>query len=212
MKDIKQIRKNYKAYSRKKSHIEARLNEEFIDHGIATIPCKVGGMDDIISPYSVPGYETLDSGFVEYISGTVDCVPDYYPVVLNIVGHKFTEDEQEIIKSTIEDDLAYNLGTVEKENKSHIILFICMAIGLILTSIMISIFKWWSEIPIEMLFVFFWFFADTVVSYLLIEGWQFHKQRLRAARLACMQVIFSEEYDESDYSETEAKEIIDKIL
>lgn len=212
MKDIKQIRKNYKAYSRKKSHIEARLNEEFIDHGIATIPCKVNGMDDIISSYSVPGYECLDPGFVEYISSTVDCVPDYYPVVLNIVGHKFTDKEQEIIKSTIEDDLAYNLGSVEKENKGHKILFICMAIGLILTSIMISIFKWWSEIPIEMLFVFFWFFGDTVVSYLLIEGWQFRRHRLRAARLACMQVIFSEEYDESDYSDTEAKEIIDKIL
>lgn len=211
MKNRKQLRKLYQAYNHKKSNIETRLQNEFIDHGIATIPCKVNGIEDIISPFSVSGYESLNGSFIEYISGIIDVVPDYCPIVLSIVGHKFTEKQQSIIRSTIVDDCAYALGSVEKENRHHLRIFLWMAVGLILSCILLTIFKWQESIQLELLFVVFWFCADVFVDYLLIEGRQLKKQRIRAARLACLKVAFSEEYDERDYSEEEAEEIRNEL-
>lgn len=211
MKKRRQLWKNIQAYNHKKSNIERRLEKEFLDHGIATIPCKVNGIGDILSSYSVAGYESLDSGFVEYINSIEELVPEKYPLVLSIVGHKFTPQEQETIRSTIEYDFAYNLGFVEEENKHHIRVFIGMTAGLVVTSIMLTIFNWWGMIPKELLFVFFWFFADVFVDYLLLEGWRLKKQRIKAARLACIKTVFSEEYDERDYSEEEAEKVFNDL-
>lgn len=211
MKDRKRIRQNIKIYDRKRSNLEKRLEQEFLDHGIATIPCNVGGMDDIISGYSVEGYESLDSGFVEYINDIVDLVPDEYPIVISIVGHNFTAKEQETIRNTIEADFDYDLGHVEKENHHHMKIFWWMLVGLVITGIILMLLDRWDTIPKELLFVFFWFFADTFVDYLLLGGRELRKQRIKAARLACISVIFSEKYNEEDYSEDEAEEIYDSL-
>lgn len=131
--------------------------------------------------------------------------------MLSIVGHKFTPQEQETIRSTIEYDFAYNLGYVEEENKHHFRIFIGMTAGLVLTSIMLTVFNWWGTIPKELLFVFFWFFADMFVNYLLLEGRHLRMQRIKAARLACIKTVFSEEYDERDYSEEEAEKVFNDL-
>ena len=205
-------RRNLQAYDRKSGNLEKRLEKEFIDHGIATIPCKVSGTDDIISPYSVKGYdESLNSEFVEYVNDIADLVPEEYPIVLSIVGQKFTKEDQNTIKNTIEDDFAYDLGAVEKENKYHQKVFWWMVAGILLSGIMLTVFDWLETVSLELLFVFFWFFADTFVDYLLLEGRQLRKQQLKAARLACLRVEFSEEYDEEDYTEEEAEEIRNEL-
>ena len=204
-------RRNIQAYDRKSGNLEKRLEKDYIDHGIATIPCKISGFDDIISPYSVKGYESLNSEFVEYVNGIADLVPEEYPIVLSIVGQKFTREEQETIKSTIEDDFAYDLGSVEEENKYRRRVFIWMTVGLALSCILLAVLKWQESIQLELLFVVFWFCADVFVDYLLIEGWQLKKRRIRAARLACLKVEFSEEYDEEDYTEEEAEEIRNEL-
>lgn len=211
IKKHNQIRKNLQVYKHKRSNIEKRLESEFIDHGIATIPCKVNDMEDIISSYSVDGYETLNSDFVEYLNGIADIVPEQYPIVLSIVGKRFTENEQRVIKSTIEYDLAYNLGSAEKDSWHLIKMFVIMLIGTVLSGKLISIFDWWPDVPMETLYIFFWFFAYTIVEYIFLDGRDLKKQRIRAARLACVSVAFSEEYDERDYSEEEAKEIFDEL-
>lgn len=201
----KQLRKNIRIYNRKKGNLQSRLEKEFLDHGIATIPCRVDGIGDLLSPYSVKGYESLNESFVSYLNSIADLIPEPYPIVLSVVGCQFTEEEQQIVRSTVEDDFAYALGAVEKENRRQTIRFVCMTGGLILTSLLISLFDWWGTLALEFLFVFFWFFADVFVDYLLLEGKQLRKQRLKAARMACISVEFSDEYDERDYSEDETK-------
>ena len=211
MKSQRIKQRNLQAYDRKSGNLEKRLEKDYIDHGIATIPCKISGFDDVISPYSVKGYESLNSEFVEYVNDIADLVPEEYPIVLSIVGQEFTGEEQETIKSTIEDDFAYDLGSVEEENKYHRKVFWGMVAGILLSGIMLTVFTWWDTVPLELLFVFFWFFADTFFDYLLLEGRQLRKQQLKAARLACLKVEFSAEYDEEDYSEEEAEEIRNEL-
>ena len=211
MKNRKTKQRNLQAYDRKSGNLGKRLERDYIDHGIATIPCRISGFDDIISPYSVHGYESLNSEFVEYVNSIADLVPEEYPIVLSIVGQKFTGEEQETIKSTIEDDFAYDLGSVENENKYHQKVFWWMTAGIVLSGVMLTVFDWWETAPLELLFVFFWFFADTVFDYLFLEGRQLRKQQRKAARLACLKVEFSEEYDEEDYTEAEAEAILNGL-
>lgn len=202
---------NILAYKRKRSNVEKRLEKEFLDHGIATIPCKVSGIEDIISSYSVLGHESLDSGFVEYLNSNIELIPEEYPIVLNIVGQKFTEKEQEVIKETIESDVAYDLGEAEKENKNLLKMKVTMVVGTIITGIIIAIFDRWDAISTEIQYIFFWFFAYTLIEFIFLEGRDLKKQRLRAARRACISVVFSEEYDEEEYSDKEAMEFIDEL-
>lgn len=211
VKTRKQIRENLKAYKRKRSDTKQRLEKEFIDHGIATIPCKVDGIEDIISSYSVEGYESLNPDFVEYIKSNAEIIPEKYPIVISIVGKKFTKKEQEIIESTLEYDAAYELGVAEKDDRHLVKMGIGMLIGMVILGILVVLFDWLPEVPLEFLWIVFWVFAWTLLEYLFIDSVDHRRQRRRAARLACMSVVFSEEYDDSDYSEEEAREIFKEL-
>ncbi len=206
-----QVRKNIHAYKRKRSDFEKRLEREFLDHGIATIPCKVSGIDDIISSYSVEGYESLSGDFIDYVNAMADLVPEQYPIVLSIVGSKFTENEKNVIRSTIEYDLAYNLGFAEQDTRLFYKMILLFIVGTIISGMLIAKFPWLPDVHIELLYIFFWFFAYTLVEYVFLEGRTLSKQRIKAARLACVKVVFSEEYDECDYSDEEAKAILDGL-
>lgn len=211
IKAKKQIRQNLNVYKRKRGDIKKRIERDFVDHGIATIPCKVSGIEDIISSYSVEGYESLNSEFIEYIKEIADIIPEKYPIVLSIVGGKFTKKEQEIIKGTIEGEAAYGLGLAEKNNKHLFKMGFGMAIGAVVFGIAVVSLKWLPELPMEFLNIVFWVFAWTLVEYVVFEAVEHRRQRRKAARLACITVDFSEEYDDSDYSENEAQKIFQDL-
>ena len=76
----------------KNSYLEHRLQKDVMEDGIAYIPCRVEGIGDIISRFSIKGCESLDGEFMDYLLDFVDCIPDEYPVVLEIHGPKFTDE------------------------------------------------------------------------------------------------------------------------
>ena len=52
-------------YYKKKSQLISRLNKDVIRDGTAYLSCKVEGLDDILSKFSVKGIESLKVEFVE---------------------------------------------------------------------------------------------------------------------------------------------------
>ena len=94
----------------KKSYLEHRLQKDVMENGIAYIPCKVEGLGDIISKFSIKGCESLDSEFVGYLLDFIDCVPKEYPVVLEIHGPAFSEEEKRLITEVLKSDTDYLLG------------------------------------------------------------------------------------------------------
>ena len=52
----------------KKSYLKNRLQQDVMEDGIAYIPCKVQGINDIISKFSTKGCESLDPEFLYYIT------------------------------------------------------------------------------------------------------------------------------------------------
>ena len=188
---------NIHKFLNKKTLLEHRLNNEVLEDGIAYIPCHVQNMEDIISKFSIRDCPSLDSEFSDYIVNFIECIPIKYPIVLEIYGAKFSEEEKQIIVDTIAADGDYELGRIIQENKHHRLVFVEMVIGTVISGILLALIgKYLEEIPQEFFYVLFWLFADAFVRYIFIERGDYRDQRIGAGRIASMKVEFIEDEDE----------------
>lgn len=184
---------NIRKFLNKKSLLERRLKNEVLEDGIAYIPCHVESMEDIISRYSVRGCESLNAEFADYIMSFVECIPIKYPIVLEIYGSKFTDEEKEIIVEAIVSDGDYQLGRTIQENRHHRMVFIEMVLGTIIMGLIITfIGQYVGGIPRELFYVLFYLFADSFVRYLFIERGDYKNEKISAGRIASMKVRFVE--------------------
>ena len=211
MDAVKQKLKNRRFFLKRDAKLEKRLKEDYIDNGIATLPCKVAGMDDIISRFSVLGYETLSPEFSDYIEASAAFIPAEYPIVLEISGCRFSEEEQAIIRRTIREDYTYELGAVQLENRKQLIVALLMLVGMLVTGFLTFGMLGIADTVIEIIYIFFWFFADLTVCYFCLDGFENRKKRLLAGRLADMTVYFSEEYDDSAVTDEDARSVYDEL-
>jgi hypothetical protein len=60
-------RRIVKLFESRSGNLENRLKKDYIQNGVATIPCRVSDYNDVISNYSVKGFETLNQEFVDFI-------------------------------------------------------------------------------------------------------------------------------------------------
>lgn len=190
-------------FERRRGHLEYRIKRDYVRNGIATIPCRISDFNDVINPYSVKGYETLNTDFFDYLKESVEVTPPECPLVLNLIGNCLSKEEKETIEEIIRDDFAYDLGMVEMEDKRHARTFALMLIGMILSGVILWFTKAMPEIPREMLFIPFWFMGETVCDYLFLTGRDLRRQRRLAGRLASIKVVFSKNYEAPDYTEDE---------
>lgn len=207
MKRDKSIR-----FTKKKSSIDKRLRMDYIDHDIATIPCKVDSFYDVIDNYSVKNYETINPAFVEYINNIVDDIPKEYPIVINIVSNNLTDEEKDIIEYTILDEYAYDLGRAEKEIKDLNRNFILLTVCAILSGVLMWKLEFIQDFSYELIAILFWFFGESFIECIVFDGRELRKKHALAARLACCKVVFSSSYDEEDYSKDEKEEIYREII
>ena len=211
MNKVKQKLKNLRLFLKRDAKLEKRLKEDYIDNGIASLPCKVTGMDDMISRFSVPGYETLASEFSDYIESSAAFIPAEYPILLEISGCRFSEEEQAIIRRTIHEDYTYELGAVQRENKKQLITALLMLAGMIVTGFLTFGTLGIADAAIEIIYIFFWFFADLAACYFCLDGFENRKKRILAGRLADMTVYFSEEYDDSAVTDEDARSVYQEL-
>ena len=192
------MNRNEKKFLNKTSLLERRLKNEVLEDGIAYIPCRVESIEDIIGQYSIEGCESLNSEFSGYINDFIDCIPTKYPIVLEIYGPKFTEEEKKLIAETIVADGDYELGRTIQENRHHWKVFLGMMIGTIVTSaVLMLIGKYLDGIPHEFFYVIFYLFADAFVRYIFIERWDDQDAKISAGRIASMKVEFVEDEENS---------------
>ena len=198
-------------FEKRKGRLEARVARDYIRNGVVSIPCNVVGYDDVISTYSVEGCETLNPDFVEYVKTTAEVTPEEYPIVLEVIGGGLSQKEKEVIDRIVEDDFAYELGMVEKEERRHTRVFIFMLVILVLVGGFLTFAQGLSEIPRELVFVVFWFAADTLCDYILLTGHDLRRDRRLAGRLASIKVVFSERYEDAGYTQGDVDRLYSKI-
>lgn len=180
-------------YYNKKSSLNSRLQKDVIRNGTAYLSLSIGGLEDVISKFSIPGAESLDGEFKDELLGFVDCIPQEYPLVLELHGPHFTEDEKKMITEAVLSDADYLLGKTEAENSHHRKVFWWMVAGTVGSGVLLGVVKHFvDEVPLEFFYVLFWLFADALVRYLFIEFGDYKNDKIRAARIASMKVIFVE--------------------
>lgn len=211
MDTVKQKLKNRRLFLKRDAKLAKRLREDYIDNGIASLPCRVTGMDEIISHFSVPGFETLSPELSDYIESSAAYIPPEYPIVLEISGCRFSEEEQSIIRSTIREDYTYKLGAVQWENRKQLMVALLMVVGMLVTGFLTFGVKGITDTAIEIIYIFFWFFADIVACYFCLDGFENRKKRLLAGRLSDMTVYFSEEYDDSAVTDEDAQSVYEEL-
>lgn len=200
-------------FDSRKSHLDSRIKLDYIKNGIATVHCCISSYNDIISTYSAKAknQETLNFDFVEYLKSATKVIPDEYPIVLNIIGDCLTDDEKKIITGVIRDDFAYELGEVEKDHDREYKLFLLMVVGSIVAGILRWLTNFLDEVPREFFIVLFWFFGDRLFEYIFITGRDLRQERRLAGRLASIKVIFSDTYEEPNYTEDEINRLYAEI-
>ena len=211
MDTLKRRAENRWLFLRRDAKLDERIRTDYIDNGIATLPCRVTGMEDIISHYSVPGYETLSSEFADYVESTAGFIPAGYPIVLEISGCRFTEQEQAVIRRTVRDDFTYDLGAVQKANRRKLLVALAMLIGMIATGLLTFGTSFMGDSAVEVAYIFFWFFADMTVCYFLLDSFGDRRERLLAGRLADMELYFSEDYDDSAVTDEDARLVYEAL-
>ena len=200
-----------KLFESRSVNIDDRVKQDYVRNGIVTLPCRISDYNDIISQYSVKGYETLNTEFMDYLKTSVEFASPEYPIVLNIIGDCLSQEEKKTISDTIQDTFAYELGMVEKEEKRHTKVFILMMVGLILTLILLYLTRTLEDEPRELIFIMFYFTGDTLCDYILLTGHDLRHNRRMAGRLASIKVVFSDKYEEPNYTESDVDRLYSEI-
>lgn len=198
-------------FESRKGHLDYRLKRDYVRNGIATIPCRVSDYSDVINAYSVKGCETLNPEFDAYLKSTAELMPPECPLVLNIIGNCLSREEQKTVEETIRDDLAYDLGVVEKKEKRHTQTFFLMLAGMLLSGGLLWFTKALADEPRELLYILFWFAGETLCDYLFLTGYELRCERRLAGRLASIKIVFSESYEMPNYTQSEVDELYSEI-
>ena len=200
-----------KLFESRKGHLDYRIKRDYVRNGIATIPCRISDYSDVISTYSVKDYETLNTEFADYLKETAELTPPACPIVLNIIGDCLSQEEKKTIEETILDDFAYDLGMVEKTEKRHTQTFILMLAGLLLSGVILYLTEALREEPRELLYILFWFMGETLCDYIFLTGYELRRERRLAGRLASIKVVFSENYQAPNYTESDVDQLYSEI-
>ena len=165
----------------------------------------------MIRSYSVKGFETLNTEFVDYVREAAEMTPSEHPIVLNIIADGLTQPEQDTIAATIKDDFAYDLGMVERDERRHTRVFCLMFVGLILSGMALWFTEPLADEPRELLWILFWFMGDTLCDYIFLTGHDLRRDRRLAGRLASVKVVFSESYQDPTYTERDVERLYSEI-
>lgn len=103
------------------------------------------------------------------------------------------------------------MGVVEKEEKRHTKVFVLMIVGLILAWILLRFTHNAADEPRELLYILFWFAGETLCDYIFLTGYDLRYNRRMAGRLASIKVVFSDKYEEADYTENDADHLLSEI-
>ena len=86
-----------------------------------------------------------------------------------------------------------------------------MLVGMIVTGFLTFGIQGIANTAMEVLYIFFWFFADLTACYFCLDGFENRKKRLLAGRLADMTVYFSVEYDDSAVTDEDAQMVYEEL-
>ena len=207
------LEKNKKSFRKMKIDYYRYVKDFYLEDGLAYISCNVRDYYDIIDIYSVEGYEWLNESFARFIETNAEYIPVEYPIVLEICGKAFTEQQKEVIDETIHDYYELKLGDKQidlQNNTSQIITF--LAVGVIATLIMMAMQVWKADSFVnEMIVILVWFFIWELCGMIFFDRNDLKEEKMAAAQLASIAVRYKVHFTDTAVSEKEKEQIYESI-
>lgn len=135
-----------------------RVVRDFYKEGDrAVILCRVSGMEDVISHYSMPGRESLSPDLIAYLDDNIFSIPLSYPIEVRFCGYSFTGEEKETIRRTMQSTYEFKLAMTQAAlSKNRRYSMITLAIGALFFALYFMLDR--SGVLGLVLTIFFWFF------------------------------------------------------
>lgn len=190
----KRIKKRLKKYRNAQFDYSKYVKQFYVEDGNAYISCRVHSINDIISSLSIKGYEWINKDFANYIEENAYYIPVEYPIIIEICGHHFEPEEQELIIRVVKDYFGLKLGDknidldINSEKSGLLLLFGFMSLGLVIMLSMYNVISLMMEIGFISLWFFLWEFADLAI----IDRYDLLSEKTDAGQLASMKIIFNE--------------------
>ncbi len=207
------LRKNLRRFSKKRVDVSKYVKDFYVDNGLAYISCNVRGYNDIIDPYSVDGYEWLNDSFARFIETNAMYVPTEYPIVLEICGTSFSQEQKDVIEATIADYYALKLGDCQlvleenaRKSLTLLVMGILFAILIMRGGSILNI----NTVISEASFIFYWLFIWEFVDCAWFERRELVSARVDAAQMASIKVIYKPVFVDSPVADEDT--VLDEIF
>lgn len=195
----KRRKKNLKKFKNAKFDYAKFVKNYYIEKGNAYISIKVNSIDDIVSRYSIDGYEWINSSFANYIEECAYYIPVEESIIIEICGAKFNEEEKALITKVIKEYFGLQLGDkiidldINRKNSNILLGFGIIGIALI---ILLNIFNIIGVIA-ELFIFLFWFFLWEYGDMAWIDRAQLQSEKMEAGQLSTAKIIFEEENEKN---------------
>ncbi|MCF0241947.1 MAG: hypothetical protein HUK25_04875 [Treponema sp.] len=207
-------------FSKKKVDIEKKIQEKYIYGDVAVIAYRVFEISDIIDPHSVPGHEILTRDFLDFLETNTEYIDSGYPIVLEICGREFTDEEKSTITRVIKENCDLLLGRCSHEKKDMIGWMIFNGICAIASYVAYALFNGvaqktgnpWITAIVDGLNIFFWVFTWEIVAAVAFKTKGYLDNKKKAAQMASMNIRFYDKFGDSTYSKEEQNKVVEEIL
>lgn len=184
------------------------IQKKAITDGAAKLSFRAEDMKEMIHPYSIPGYEYLSADFVGFMDRFRTVLPKKTPIVLEITGKSFNEEEKKMIDKAIWMHYGLYLSESSQNLKKTLIRMISYFLLMLLSSyLLFAVDQVSDEVILNYAYVLFWFFGYRLLIHLVLEFSPIYREYQWYRRLAALKLIFAQDAPQELDTEAVAKEI-----
>lgn len=210
--------KDFDRYFRRK-HVDSNAAIEYllVNNGITHLAYKSEGIHDVISPHSVKGYEYLADEMAGYLEFVEPIIPENMPVVLEITGHEFSDEEQRSIEKAVLNHFLIKTVAVQRDRGNLFWRIGWFALFLAGFSFVMfyqggltgSIGQ--GSIGREFMYVLFYFLGDRLIDYSTLGQREVKKRKTKLSQIATMKVVFTKE-PLGDLTDEQARKVCRDVI
>ena len=181
-------------FDNKKVDVDGLLKKIIVNDELGYIVANVeNGLSDVISNYCVKEYEILNPYFKETVNRFASQIPDDKPLVLELTGYKFSEEEKARIQNAVWHDYEFDYTVENNEYKKYIqkTLFHFVLSVLFLAYLYTGTH---SEMWMQIFWIPLWVFLDTVFALFLSVIPTVKKNKRRLVQRQTMKLVFTEKF------------------
>ncbi len=204
-----------RGFSKKRVDYSSVIKEFYIEDGLAYIACNVHSYEEVIDRYSVKGYEWPNRELLQYIEDNAYYIPSEYPIVVELSGVHFTEEQKRTIEKTLTDYYVLKLGDTQLDVDDNLLKELILFGGTILSAVGLVIYWMFTQqenLLQETLLLLFWFFLWEWGDVVIFDRREVHMKRNDTAQLSSMKLIFSDRFIDQPLDEETKEEIIEEII